>query len=141
MKKYTIANAYRYFCTKNTPLSDIATLMEPLVILINDNDLSVQKVALSSLNNIIYNIPKSVQYISNYFYDILAKLCKFKPELVREIELGPFKHKVDEGLSVRNAAFSFLDTALDVVYDKIEFNYIVNLIYLGIGIHDLHIKC
>jgi len=88
---------------------------------------------LSSLNNIIFNIPKSVQAIpKTFFYNIFSSLCKFKPELVREIELGPFKHKVDEGLSVRNSAFSFLDTGLDYIYSIVEFNYIMDLIYLGI---------
>jgi cullin-associated NEDD8-dissociated protein 1 len=38
--------------------------------------------------------------------------CIPRPELIKEVDLGPFKHKIDEGLPVRRVAFTALDSAL-----------------------------
>ena len=37
-----------------------------------------------------------------------------KPELVEEINLGPFKHKVDHGAPIRKASFDFLQSVIQV---------------------------
>ena len=36
-----------------------------------------------------------------------------KPELITEVDLGPFKHKVDEGIPIRKAAYGLLDTLIE----------------------------
>ena len=39
-------------------------------------------------------------------------------ELIREVEMGPFKHTVDDGLDIRKAAFECMYTLLDSCLDR-----------------------
>lgn len=42
-----------------------------------------------------------------------------QPELIREVDLGPFKHKVDDGLEIRKASYECMYTLLDSCLDRI----------------------
>ena len=55
-------------------------------------------------------------------------------ELVRTVDLGPFKHVVDDGLELRKAAFECVDTLLDSCLDQMNpSSFIVPFLLSGLG--------
>ena len=132
-RKNTIALAFRYLCKRKEATQDIMTLIEPFFALLNESDLNIKKAVLESLNSIAHSMPKPLQLINPAFESALSDACKYKPELVKEIELGPFKYMVDEGLAMRTLAFSFIDTGMEYILEKVGINYIVDQILLGIS--------
>ncbi|KAJ5674472.1 uncharacterized protein N7477_004406 [Penicillium maclennaniae] len=43
---------------------------------------------------------------------------QIKPELIREVQMGPFKHKVDDGLELRKSAYETLYASLDTSFSR-----------------------
>jgi len=51
--------------------------------------------------------------------------------LIKEVDLGPFKHRVDDGLPLRKAAFQCMDTLLDSTASKIELGDFISYLKNG----------
>jgi hypothetical protein len=61
-------------------------------------------------------------------------LFSMQQELVRTVDLGPFKHTVDDGLELRKAAFECVDTLLDSCLDQVNpSSFIVPFLLSGLG--------
>jgi cullin-associated NEDD8-dissociated protein 1 len=88
--------------------------------LITDKEIEVRKAILISLNYIAHHKAKIVSKVLPKYLGFLYGETKIKPELIVEIVLGPFKHKQDNGLELRQAAFECMYTLLDTCLTKLE---------------------
>lgn len=81
-------------------------VLRPMLIpmlnsMLDDDNLENRRLALGVLNSAIHN--KSDMILPNLIdlVPLVMKESTVKPELMREVQMGPFKHKVDDGLEVR----------------------------------------
>jgi len=77
------------------------TLVEMLIVMLNDKDLENRRLALTTLNSASHNKPDLIVPNLPQLLPFVMKESVVRPELIREVMMGPFKHKVDDGLEVR----------------------------------------
>ena len=69
---------------------------------------------MTTLNASSHNKPEIVLPHLTQLLPLAVKETHIRPELVREVKMGPFTHRVDDGLEIRKSAYqtlySFLDT-------------------------------
>ena len=67
---------------------------------------------------------------------LLVFTCTFlQRELIREVEMGPFKHTVDDGLDLRKAAFECMYTLLETCLDRLDIFEFLNHVEDGLRDH------
>ena len=76
-------------------------LIKMLTTMLNDSNLENRRLAVTALNSATRNKPEMILPDLAKLLPLVMKEAKIKPELVREVQMGPFKHKVDDGLEVR----------------------------------------
>ena len=54
--------------------------------------------------------------------------------LIRTVDLGPFKHKIDDGLELRKAAFECLDVLLDAARDRLNLPAFIQHLQSGLKV-------
>eukprot|EP01066_Platyproteum_vivax_P009683 Platyproteum_vivax@DN4277_c0_g1_i1.p1 len=129
----TAAAAIRYACSKHCPLSGLESLKPGFLHLFNDDNIGVRRQAYLSVQVAAMSAPDWLREESD---DIVEQVCKDTvviKELVREVDLGPFKHKVDDGLPCRKAAFQAMSALLSAYSDRVSVNRMVETLLRGLA--------
>uniref|UniRef100_A0A672G9E0 Cullin-associated and neddylation-dissociated 2 (putative) n=1 Tax=Salarias fasciatus TaxID=181472 RepID=A0A672G9E0_SALFA len=87
---------------------------------LQDNDINVRRVALVMFNSAAHNKPSLIRGLLGTVLPHLYRETQIRKDLIREVEMGPFKHTVDDGLDVRKAAFECMYTLLDSCLDGLD---------------------
>lgn len=91
----------------------LGKFLQAHLALLSDDDLDVKRAALVSLTAIVHHRHELLQ---DSIHEVLPPIFKaMEFTFVRTIDLGPFKHKVDDGLDLRKAAFACMDCFLDTM--------------------------
>ncbi|XP_071441523.1 cullin-associated NEDD8-dissociated protein 1 [Hetaerina americana] len=102
---------------------------------LEDLDPNVRRVALVAFNSAAHNKPSLVRDLLDTVLPRLYAETKVRKELIREVEMGPFKHTVDDGLDVRKAAFECMYTLLDSCMDRLDIFEFLNHVEGGLRDH------
>ncbi|KAI1900005.1 hypothetical protein AGOR_G00067760 [Albula goreensis] len=103
--------------------------------MLQDPDLNVRRVALVMFNSAAHNKPKLIRGMLRSVLPHLYAETQIRKELIREVEMGPFKHTVDDGLDVRKAAFECMYTLLDSCLDSLDIFEYLNHVEEGLKDH------
>ncbi|KAK6285067.1 hypothetical protein POUND7_004019, partial [Theobroma cacao] len=90
------------------------------LMLIKDQDRHVRRAAVLALSTFAHNKPNLIKGLLPELLPLLHDQTIVKQELIRTVDLGPFKHIVDDALELRKAAFECADTLLDSCLDQVS---------------------
>ena len=76
-------------------------LMKLLTTMLNDPNLENQRLALSTLNAATQHKGDIVLPHLSQLIPLVMKESRINTDLIREVQMGPFKHKIDDGLELR----------------------------------------
>ena len=116
----TYARSFKYSAHNNNQPEKFRKFVGILVELIKHSDLAIKKNSLESLSQIVFN-----KYLKGLLSDnvegliaITLQETPIKPELIVQVDLGPFKYNQDHGAPIRKAAFVLLEN----MTEKFTFN-------------------
>ncbi|CAE6372038.1 unnamed protein product [Rhizoctonia solani] len=119
-------------------------LLKPFVVvflgLLDDKDLNVKRLALAALNQAARNKPRLIE---DQLPALLPKLYDEttpKPELIRIMEMGPWRHKVDDGLEARRTAYETMYTLLDTSLSKLGLDEFLTIVLRGLSDESNEVK-
>lgn len=104
-----VISAFRYTLADSSDAYHdvLRPLMVPLLgSMLSDRNLGNHRLALTTLNSAIHN---KMDLLLAHLDQLLPAVfgdAHLKPELIREVQMGPFKHKVDDGLDLRKVSAS-----------------------------------
>jgi cullin-associated NEDD8-dissociated protein 1 len=113
-----------------------------LSIMLRDPELENRRLALTTLNSAAHNKPDLIIPNLGLLLPYVMKESIIKPELIREVMMGPFKHKVDDGLEVRKSAYETLYSLMETAFSRINILDFYDRIVAGLkDEHDIRALC
>ncbi|KAG8368925.1 hypothetical protein BUALT_Bualt15G0097100 [Buddleja alternifolia] len=141
----TVAIAVKYSIVERHEKIDEILYPEisSFLMLIKDHDRHVRRAAVLALSTAAHNKPNLIKGLLPELLPLLYDQTVIKKELIRTVDLGPFKHTVDDGLELRKAAFECVDTLLDSCLDQVNpSSFIVPYLLSGLDDHyDVKMPC
>ncbi|KAK6214542.1 Ras GTPase tem1 [Pestalotiopsis sp. IQ-011] len=95
-------------------------LVDMLLTVLQDEDMEIRRLAMTTLNSAAHNKPDLIlPHLGNLMPFVMGESV-VKPELIREVQMGPFKHQVDDGLEVRKSAYETLYALMETAFSRIS---------------------
>ncbi|ORY71523.1 armadillo-type protein [Pseudomassariella vexata] len=113
--RYTLPDSDESF---DALLRDV--LFEMLLTVLQDEDMVIRRLAMTTLNSAAHNKPDLILPHLGQLVPYVMTESVIKPELIHEIQMGPFKHQVDEGLEVRKSAYETLYALMETAFSRIS---------------------
>jgi len=108
-------------------------LVDMLLTVLQDADMEIRRLAMTTLNSAAHNKPDLILPQLGQLVPFVMTESVIRPELIREVQMGPFKHKVDDGLEVRKSAYETLYALMETAFSRIASLEFYNRVIAGLS--------
>ncbi|KAI8983266.1 ARM repeat-containing protein [Trametes punicea] len=131
----TVLSAIRYTFAESPSSFDelLGSVIMDFLSLLSDSDLTVRRLALSALNSAARSKPHLIRDHLPALLPSLYKETVVNPDLVRTVQMGPWTHKVDDGLEARKTAYETLYTLLDTCLSRLDLHEFLGHVAVGLA--------
>ena len=140
----TAITAFKFTLSDQSNVNDelIQGAMLKFFSLIGDTDLDVRRMALVAFNSAAHNKSALVQQQLPTVLPLLYTETAIRKDLIRIVEMGPFKQPFDDGLDARKSAFECMHTLLESCHNSLNMYEFVKYVIVGIvDQHDIQMLC
>lgn len=117
-------------------------LVSMLGIMLNDPNIENRRLALGTLNSAIHNKPDMILPHLGGLIPLVIKDTKIDPDLIRQVQMGPFKHQVDDGLELRKGSYETLYSLIESAYSRMNHHDLFDRVIAGLGDeHEIKMLC
>eukprot|EP00040_Diaphanoeca_grandis_P021169 m.112749 g.112749 ORF g.112749 m.112749 type:complete len:1275 (-) comp28217_c0_seq1:74-3898(-) len=134
----TSIQAFKFTVSVQQSVSDalLKTKLPKFLSYINDSDLMVRCIALVTFNSVVHNKAHLVKPLLKEVLPLVYKETIIRKDLIRIVEMGPFKQNFDDGLDARKSAFEACHTLLESCSDTLQLPQFV--MEISKGLEDQH---
>ncbi|GAB1314426.1 hypothetical protein MFIFM68171_04636 [Madurella fahalii] len=109
------------------------SLVDMLKTVLSDPEMEIRRHAMSTLTSAAHNKPELILGHLNQLMPRVMEETVIKQELVREVQMGPFKHIIDDGLEVRKAAYETLYALMETAFSRVSIIDLYERIVAGLS--------
>ncbi|GLI69131.1 hypothetical protein VaNZ11_013686 [Volvox africanus] len=122
--------------------AELGPVLQRFLLLMGDDDRHVRRAAVVAFSGCAHAKPGLVVGGLDQLLPLLYAQTVVREDMIRTVDLGPFKHKIDDGLELRKAAFECLDILSDCCRDRLEPVPFLAALESGLGDHaDVKMPC
>jgi cullin-associated NEDD8-dissociated protein 1 len=135
-KRATAASVLRHAAMKRCSAATLEPLCAPFRKTVSDESFVVRKAAVLSVSAVC--LAPCCEILRAAAVEVLAQVqdnCKIVKDLIREVDLGPFKHKVDDGLPLRKFSYAAV-SSLMAAFPLLATASVVDLVVAGLQDHE-----
>ncbi|KAI1171420.1 armadillo-type protein [Nemania sp. FL0916] len=97
-----------------------SVLFDMLLTVLKDENLEIRRLGMTTLNSATHNKPELIlPHLGELMPFVMAE-STIKKELIREVQMGPFKHTVDDGLEARKSGYETLFSLMETSFSRIS---------------------
>jgi len=121
----------------NPPLDHLLSQnISSFLDLLADEEIVVRKASLLTMNYCAHHKPQIIREPLGKYLPALYGETVVKPNLIHEVDVGPFKHKTDLGTDLRQAGFETMYTLLDTCLSRLDLVEFIR--HITSGLTDTH---
>lgn len=129
---WTVATSIKLAIAGKVDSSQLSSFMPTFVKMLRQEELHVRNAALLMVYAAVHHMPQVVSgLLKDSILPSLFEVAELKLE--RTVDLGPFKHKVDDALPLRKAALSIFASCLENLPGSLDMSTFIPVLAKALG--------